>query len=140
MNGAHVPATKVGGERRDARNRVRLLDTSTFSIDWGSTTTVVQWCDVISARAVGNCTEIATLAHILKVHCPLSGIVETLKCLGLVQLRRDVAVNGARVRRLVGGGRHRLVVVLEDGACVRVGRQFRRDIRARFGQQNPDRQ
>ena len=55
--------------------------------------------------------------------------------LGLVQVRRDVAVNGARVRRLIGSGRHRLTVILDGGACVQVGRQFQRDIRARFGPQ-----
>lgn len=120
-------------ERQVARSRFRVLDASTISVDWGSTTSVVPWRDVISVRAVGNRTEIATLATVLKVRCPLKEIIEALSVLGVVQLRRDLAVNGARVRRMIGGGRHRLVVVLEDGACVAVGRQFQRDIRARFG-------
>jgi DNA-binding LytR/AlgR family response regulator len=94
---------------------------------------------VISVRAVGNRTEIATLVSVLKVRCPLKDVIETLTVLGLVQLRRDLAVNAARVRRMVGGGRHRLLVVLDDGACVAVGRQFQRDIRARFGRPGANR-
>lgn len=139
MSGPDAAPMEAKGARCNGRTRFRLLDASTFSVDWGSTTSVVQWCEVISARSKGNHTEIATLARVLKVHCPLREVVQALTCLGLVQLRRDLAVNADRVRRLVGGGRHRLIVVLEDGACVRVGRQFQRDIRARFGPQRANR-
>jgi hypothetical protein len=50
----------------------------------------------------------------------------------LVQIRRDIAVNGANIRRLIGSGRHRLIVVLDDGARISAGREFQRQIRARF--------
>lgn len=139
MTGVQVARPATDHKRRNARRRLRVLDASTISVDWGPTTSVVQWCDVISARSVGNHTEIATVARVLRARCPLRDTIETLTGLGLVQLRRDLAVNAARVRRLVGGGRHRLVVLLDDGGCVRVGRQFQRDVRARFGQQTADR-
>ena len=93
----------------------------------------------VSARAVGNHTEIATLAGLVKVHCPLKEIIEVLTSIGLVQLRRNLAVNANRVRRLIGCGQHRLVVVLEGDCCVHVGRQFQRDIRAQFGRRTADR-
>ncbi len=134
-----VAPLAVRADRDDSRSRFRLLDAGTISLDWGPTTIVFQWCDVVSACAVGNHTEIATLADVVKVHCPLKEIVEVLSSLGLVQLRRNMAVNAARVRRLIGGGHHHLVVVLEDGRCMQVGRQFQRAIRARFGQRSADR-
>jgi DNA-binding LytR/AlgR family response regulator len=129
----------VQEERNRFRSRIRLLDAGTISVDWGSATSVVRWCDVVSARAVGNHTEIATLAGPVKVHCPLKEIIEVLTSMGLVQLRRNLAVNATRVRRLIGCGQHRLVIVLEDDRCVDVGRQFQRDIRARFGRRSADR-
>lgn len=133
MSGDHAVRLATRGERREERLRLRLLDTDTISLDWGSTTSLVQWCDVISVRSVGNHTEIVSDACVLKVRCPLKEVIEVLTDLGLVQIRRDLAVNAARVRRMVGGGRHRLVVILEDGESIAVGRQFQRDIRVRFG-------
>lgn len=139
MNKDRVAALTVGGEQRSSRNRVRLLHASAISMDWGSTTSVVQWCDVISARSVGNCTEVATPGGTVKARCPLKEVIEVLSVLGLVQLRRDLAVNASYVRRLTGYGRHRLIVELEDSRCVHVGRQFQRDVRALFGRQSSDR-
>ncbi len=123
--------------RRDATSRLRLVGPGAISLDWGATTEVVSWPDVISAHSVRNHTEIVTRDRTLKVHCPLKTIVVALASLGLVQVRRDVAVNGGRVRRLIGAGRHRLTLVLDGGACVQVGRQFQHAVRARFGPKAP---
>jgi hypothetical protein len=115
-----------------AAGRVRIVGANSISLNWGSTTEIVRWCDVVFAHSVRNHTEIVTHGGTLKVHCSLSALIATLAELGLVQVRRDVAVNAVSVRRLLGSGRHRLVAVLEGGVCVPVGREFQRDIRARF--------
>ncbi|HWJ12634.1 MAG TPA: hypothetical protein VNS10_02765 [Gemmatimonadaceae bacterium] len=47
-------------------------------------------------------------------------------------MRRDTAVNINRVQRLVGAGRHRLIMILDDDFRVEVGREFQRQVRARF--------
>jgi DNA-binding LytR/AlgR family response regulator len=121
------PATK----RRQAA-RVRILGANSISVNRGSTTEIIRWCDVISAHSVRNHTEIVTCGRTLKAHCSLKAILAALTALGLVQVRRDVAVNAASLRRLTGSGRHRLIAELEGGVCVPVGREFQRDIRARF--------
>ena len=133
MSAIPVDSPAIEKDRSGAAGRLRMVGAGRISLDWGATTEVVPWSDVISARSVQNHTEIVTHDRTLKVHCPLKTIVAMLASLGLVQVRRDVAVNGSRVRRLVGAGRHRLTVILEGGACVQVGRQFQRDIRAQFG-------
>lgn len=133
MSASPLGSSRVERRDRDSTSRLRIVGIDTLSIDWGATTELIPWHDVIAARSVGNYTEILTVVRTLKVHCPLRAVVELLDQLGLVQLRRECAVNGARVRRLIGGGRHRLLVVLDEGTCVRVGRQFQSEIRARFG-------
>jgi DNA-binding LytR/AlgR family response regulator len=44
-----------------------------------------------------------------------------------------MAINANRVRRLVGQGRHRLMLTLDTGDEFLVGRQFQRATRSRFG-------
>ena len=120
-------------DKRGETSRVRLLGPDTISLHRGAVTEVVRCRDVISARSVGNYTEIVAAGRTLKVRCPLKTIIATLTSVGLVQVRKGVAVNGARVCRLVGSGKHRLVLELEGGVCVHVGRPFQSVIRARFG-------
>ena len=138
MSGATAGSLTGDTSRRDAASRLRTVGTGRISLDWGATTEVIQWSDVISLHSVRNHTEIVMRGRTLKVRCPLKAIVVRLAALGLVQVRRDVAVNGGRVRRLIGAGRHRLTLVLESGDCVEVGRQFQRDVRARFGAKRPN--
>jgi DNA-binding LytR/AlgR family response regulator len=123
--------------RNGAARRVRVLAPGWISLQWGSTTELVRWCDVISARSIQNHTEIATGSRTLNVRCPLRDIVAKLAPLGLMQIRREVAVSDACVRQLIGSGRHRLAVVLSSGAHVSVGRQFQRSVRARFAASAP---
>ena len=121
---------------REGASRLRVLNADSIAIHWGSAIEVIRWADVILARSVKNCTEIATRDRTLRVHSPLKGVLSALAGLGLIQIRRDTAVNEMSVRRLIGAGRHRLLVILEGGACLRVGRDFQRDVRARFGTQS----
>jgi DNA-binding LytR/AlgR family response regulator len=136
MSGDRVAPLIVGRKGRGYGSRLRLLDPATISVNWGPTTSLVQWCDLVMARSVRNHTEIATTAGVVKAPCPLKEVVEILASLGLVQLRRNLAVNTARVCRLVGAGHHRLFVVLDDGRYLQVGRNFQRVVRARFGAQS----
>jgi DNA-binding LytR/AlgR family response regulator len=112
--------------------RVRIVGTDSIALSWGSTIEIVRWMDVISVRSVQNHAEIVTRSRTLKARCSLKAIATALAEFDLVQIRRGVAVNGARVHQLIGRGRHRLFLVLEGGACVPVGREFQRQIRARF--------
>jgi DNA-binding LytR/AlgR family response regulator len=132
-----VSETLLDSRRERASNgaaiRFSILGPDRIAVHWGSTTEVIAWSDVITARSVKNETVIATRGRTLRVHCPLKVVVERLAALGLVQIRRGEAVNAAHVRRLVGGGRHRLLLVLDGDVCLRVGRQFQSRIRGLFG-------
>jgi DNA-binding LytR/AlgR family response regulator len=110
-----------------------VLSAESIALYWGSTIEVIRWCDVISVHADQNSTAIAVHGRTLSVHSSLKAVLSALAGFDLVRIRRDVAVNGSGVRRLVGQGRHHLIVELEAGVCMRVGREFQRNIRARFG-------
>lgn len=112
---------------------VGVLDGRRVSIRCRTFTEVVSWDDVVVARSVGNYTVIDTLGGPLRVHRPLRFVVERLSSLGLVQIRRCVAVNGDKVRRLRGAGRHQLSIDLDGQLTFEVGRNFQRAVRHRFG-------
>ncbi len=132
MTGSPADSPLLSSTRRGTACRLRMLGSNVIALDWGATTEVITWSEVISVHSVGSRSEIATTGGALKVRCPLKMIVATLEPLGLIRVRRDVAVNGERVRRLIGVGGHRLLLVLDGGARVQVGRQFQSEMRARF--------
>jgi DNA-binding LytR/AlgR family response regulator len=113
--------------------RLRLLRPDTISLDWGATTEVLLCSDLIFTHSVGNHTELVADGRTLKVRCPLKVVITTLGPTLLVQVRRNIAVNTARVHRVIGRGRHRVVVVLDGGITIPVGRQFQTTLRSRFG-------
>ena len=112
---------------------VCALDGRRVSIRCRALTEVVSWDDIVVARSVGNYTVIETHGGPLTVHGPLRLVVERLSSLGLVQIHRRVAVNGDKVRRLRGFGRHQLRIDLEGQITFDVGRNFQRIVRHRFG-------
>lgn len=116
--------------RREARSRV--LDGDRIAVCWGSSTEFLEWSDVISVHSVRNYAVITARDRTVKVRSTLRAVVAELAAVGLMQVRRDTAVNVTRVRRLIGAGRHRLVIVLDDDCRVEVGREFQRQVRARF--------
>jgi DNA-binding LytR/AlgR family response regulator len=116
-----------------SEDRFRVLDGDRVALSWRAETELIAWSDIVLAHSVGNHTLFVTCQRELKVRSPLRAVVEKLAPLGLVQVRRDVAVNASRVRRIVGAGRHRLVIILDDDRCVDVGRQFQPAVRRRFG-------
>lgn len=112
--------------------RFRILDAERISVCWGSSTELLAWSEVITVQSLRNCSVINACGRTLKVRSPLRAVVAELAPLGLMQVRRDTAVNITRVRRIVGAGRHRLIMILDDDTHVEVGRDFQRQVRARF--------
>jgi DNA-binding LytR/AlgR family response regulator len=112
--------------------RFRVIDAQRIAVCWGSSTELLAWADVISVHSLRNCSVITARGRTIKVRSTLRAVVAELALLGLMQVRRDAAVNITRVRRLVGGGRHRLLMILDDDRRIDVGREFQRQVRARF--------
>jgi len=112
--------------------RFRVINGDRIAVCWGSSTELLAWADVISVQSLRNCSVITACGRTIKVRSPLRAVVAELAPLGLMQVRRDTAVNITRVRRIVGAGRHRLLMILDDDRRIEVGREFQRQVRARF--------
>jgi len=112
--------------------RFRVIDAERIAVCWGSSTELLAWADVISVHSLRNSSVITACGRTIKVRSTLRAVVAELASLGLMQVRRDTAVNITRVRRLVGAGRHRLVMILDDDRRIDVGREFQRQVRARL--------
>ena len=125
----HGDAAAIAAPRE---TRFRVIDADRIAVCWGSSTELLAWSDVVSVHSLRNCSVITACGRTIKVRSPLRAVVAALAALGLIQVRRDTAVNITRVRRLVGGGRHRLLMILDDDRRVEVGREFQRQVRARF--------
>ena len=109
--------------------RVRLLDGTHLAVSYGALTDVIPIGEILVVRAEQNATHFVTHRRAFKVRSPLRVVLVKLAGAGLVQLRRDVAVNSAKIRRVVGAGGHRLHVVLEDESSIDVGRTYQRAVR-----------
>ena len=114
--------------------RFRVLGPDRIVVRWGSSTELIAWSEVVSVHSVRNHSVITLCGRTLKVRSPLRAVVAELAALGLMQVRRDAAVNVTRVRRLIGAGRHRLLMILDDDRRIDVGREFQRQVRARLRQ------
>ena len=112
--------------------RFRVIDAERIAVCWGSSTELLAWSDIVSVHSLRNCSVITACGRTIKVRATLRAVVAELAALGLMQVRRDTAINSTRVRRLVGAGRHRLIMILDDDSRVEVGREFQRQVRARF--------
>ena len=117
-----------------SQTRFRVLDADRIAVWWGSSTELIAWSEVVTVHSVRNYSVITACGRTLKVRSPLRAVVAELAALGLMQVRRDTAVNVTRVRRLIGSGRHRLLMILDDDRRIEVGREFQRQVRARLGQ------
>jgi DNA-binding LytR/AlgR family response regulator len=123
-NGAGIEAPREA--------RFRVIDAERIAVCWGSSTELLAWSEIVSVHSLRNCAVITACGRTVKVRSTLRAVVAELACLGLMQVRRDTAVNITRVRRLIGAGRHRLLMILDDDRHVEVGREFQRQVRARF--------
>jgi DNA-binding LytR/AlgR family response regulator len=113
--------------------RLQVLEGDRIAIRHRASTHVVARGEVICARAAKNGTWIVTARGHFKVRESMNSVVGKLTRVGVVRIHRAIAVNGDKVRSLLGRSQHRLAVVLEGDECFDVGRQFQRAIRARFG-------
>ncbi len=113
--------------------RLCVLDGDRIAIRYMSSTQVFAWDEIICARAAKNGTWIVTRQGDFKIREPMGTVVERLEAAGIVRIHRGIAVNSAKVRRLVGRSQHRLGIILEDGRVFQVGRRFQRLIRGRYG-------
>ena len=128
--------TAINGDGSSAAvraERLCVLDGARIAIRYRSSTQVFAWEEIICARAAKNGTWIVTRHGEFKIHEPIGAVVARLEAVGFVQIHRAVAVNAAKVRRLVGQSQHRLGIILDDGQVFQVGRQFQRTIRGRYG-------
>lgn len=112
--------------------RLRVLDPDRIAVSWGSSVEFILWPDVVSVHAVRNHAVITARGRTIKVRSTLRAVVTELGLFGLMQVRRDTAVNVARVRQLIGAGHHRLLMILDNDCRIQVGREFQRQVRARF--------
>ena len=112
-------------------NGLTILNDHRIAIREGASMHIVQVDDIVSVHAERNVTRIAIRDCDIRVYLPFGVVLDGLRDFGVVRIHRGSAVNMARVRRLVGRGRHRLFVVLDGGAEHSVGRAFQSAIRAR---------
>jgi len=112
---------------------VNTLDDERISIRRGSAVDIVRWVDLVSVHSKRNITRLLTRSHEICIYVPFSQVVDALRPAGVFRIHRGSAVNIACVRRIVGRGQHRVVVVLEDGRELAVGRGYQSMIRLRFG-------
>jgi len=113
-------------------NALRILNDHRIAFREGASMHIVQADDIVSVHADRNVTRIAIRDCDIRVHLPFAVVLDALREFGVVRIHRGRAVNMARVRRLVGRGRHRLVLVLDGGVEHRVGRAFQSAIRTRI--------
>jgi len=127
---SEITTTSSAGASTDF---VRIIGASSVAVRQGFSTVVVSWCDIIHVRAERKRTWIATTAGALKSSGTLVDVVDALASLGLVRVHRGLAINASRVRRLVGRGRHQLIITLDTGDEFLVGRHYQAIVRSRFG-------
>jgi DNA-binding LytR/AlgR family response regulator len=110
-----------------------LLEGDRLALRRGAHTTIVDRGDIISAHSRRNTTRIVTRLGEFILRAPLHAVLECLTPIGVLRIHRYTAVDATKVRQLVGRGGHGLVVVLDDGRRLAVGRAFQRAVRAHFG-------
>jgi DNA-binding LytR/AlgR family response regulator len=112
---------------------VVLLRDDRLAIRHGGCLDIVRPADIISVHAKKNLTCVVTRDATIRAYVPICDVIEILGRFGVVRIHRGVGVNIAHVRRMVGGGRHRLTVVLDTGVALTVGRVFQPAFRLQLG-------
>lgn len=112
---------------------VNTLDDERIAIRRGASVDIVRSIDLVSVHSRRNITRLLTRSDEICIYVPFSQVVDALRPAGVMRIHRGAAVNIAVVRRIVGRGRHRVFVVLEDGRELPVGRGYQRTIRLQFG-------
>jgi DNA-binding LytR/AlgR family response regulator len=100
------------------------------AIRHGAATHLVRPDDIRAARSQGNYTIIATRHGEIRVRTPIATVVAELSRFGVIRVHRRGAARLECVRCIEGRGRHKLVIVLEDGSEMDVGRAYQPRIRS----------
>jgi DNA-binding LytR/AlgR family response regulator len=100
------------------------------AIRHGAATHLVRAEDIRAARSQGNYTIISTRFGELKVRAPMATVVTELTRFGVMRIHRRGAARLDSVRCIEGRGRHKLIIVLDDGSEMDVGRAYQRLIRS----------
>jgi DNA-binding LytR/AlgR family response regulator len=87
----------------------------------------------VSVHSNRNVTRLVTQSGEICIYVPFREVVQALAAVNVLRIHRGIAVNVARVRRIVGRGRHRLFIVLDSGCELTVGRAYQAAIRRQFG-------
>ena len=119
---ASAPAPAIG-----------VLADHRIAVRRGSSVDVISATELVSAHSNRNVTRLVTEARDICIYVPFREAVQVLAGVNVVRIHRGIAVNVARVRRIVGRGRHRLFVVLDSGCELTVGRAYQAAIRRQFG-------
>ena len=127
------PAPFVVPARRDTdADFISRLDDGRIAVRHGASIDIVAWHDLVYAKSANKYTWIVTTRGHYKTRQSLATVVNALAELGLVRVHRGIALNGTRVERVIGRGRHHLTIVLDTGTEFAVGREFQRPVRDRY--------
>jgi DNA-binding LytR/AlgR family response regulator len=107
-----------------------IISGDRIAIRHGTATHLVRADDIRAARSQGNYTIIATRLGELKVRAPIATVVMELERFGVMRIHRRGAARLDCVRCIEGRGRHRLIIVLDDGSEMDVGRAYQPRIRS----------
>jgi len=83
-------------------------------------------------------TRVATVDTSIQAYASFGDVIDMVRTFGILRIHRGIAVNGAHIRRVVGRGRHRVVVVLNNGVELKVGRAFQSTLRLDLGISPPE--
>jgi len=116
---------------------ISVLPDDRIAVRRGSSVDVILSRDVVSVHSKRNVTRLVLGAGEMSVYLPFRQAVHLLSRAEILRIHRGIAVNAARVRRIVGRGRHRLFVVLDTGCELTVGRAYQAAIRRQFASSPP---
>jgi DNA-binding LytR/AlgR family response regulator len=128
----------MGRSLTAARSRVTALDEHRIAVRHGACVEVLRSDEILSVHATGNFVRIVVQAGVLRVNAPLRATLDCLCRFGVLRIHRSTAVNTARIRRVVGRGRHRVYVVLDTGSEMAVGRAYQSEVRKTIGAASVD--
>jgi DNA-binding LytR/AlgR family response regulator len=112
---------------------LKLLPDGRLAIRHGSCVDIIRPADIVSIHARKNMTRVATVDTSIQAYVSFGDVVEMVRAFGVFRIHRGIAVNSAHIRRVVGLGRHRVGVVLNNGIEFKVGRAFQSALRLHLG-------
>jgi len=116
---------------------IAVLSDDRIAVRRGSSVDVIRSRDVVSVHSKRNVTRLVLSGGEMCVYLPFRQALDLLSHAQILRIHRGIGVNAARVRRIVGRGRHRLFVVLDTGCELTVGRAYQAAIRRQFASSPP---